>query len=423
MGGSTHSWKRPPPASRSLREFLVSIDVEATRTLAGISRGGVRGLRAVLPAWTPGQLLVDHGSEPIPRSRTHGASADQSVLGDGKHRQARDRTQFHHGTDANAMGSRLYSNTSSLVGGRDFQNPEHRSEVARNHGIPWRAFDSHQSLASPTIRSSTPPWTEKSRRSGWWPPIRRTPGSARGTFRARAREAANSWWSRTCIGLTETAQMADLYLPAAGWGEKEGTQINSERRIGLTKRVKRPPGQAMADFEIFRLVGMASGLGEWFDRLSSPEAAFGLMKDLSKGRPHDFTGIKGYVHVDAAGGIQWPYPEGGFADTRTQLPRDGLPPEFRSVVSGDEGGRRLFGSGEFFTADGKAKFLFDPLESSRGTRRWYLRSGPDDWARGFFPMAYPQPHEQIRCVAQPFADRTPSADEPPGRCPSRDPQR
>jgi assimilatory nitrate reductase catalytic subunit len=37
---------------------------------------------------------------------------------------------------------------------------------------------------------------------------------------------------------TETAEVADLYLPAAGWGEKEGTVINSERRIGLLKKVK-----------------------------------------------------------------------------------------------------------------------------------------------------------------------------------------
>ena len=39
-----------------------------------------------------------------------------------------------------------------------------------------------------------------------------------------------------------------LVLPAAGWGEKEGTFINSERRIGLVKKVRRAPGQALSDF-------------------------------------------------------------------------------------------------------------------------------------------------------------------------------
>jgi assimilatory nitrate reductase catalytic subunit len=47
---------------------------------------------------------------------------------------------------------------------------------------------------------------------------------------------------------TETAQRADLYFPAAGWGEKEGTLINSERRIGL---VKKSDGRQGGRFPIF----------------------------------------------------------------------------------------------------------------------------------------------------------------------------
>ena len=55
-------------------------------------------------------------------------------------------------------------------------------------------------------------------------------------------------------------------LPAAGWGEKEGTFINSERRIGVLKKVARAPGQALADFHIFRLVAEAWGCGDMFAR-------------------------------------------------------------------------------------------------------------------------------------------------------------
>src|SRR4029077_18295061 len=47
---------------------------------------------------------------------------------------------------------------------------------------------------------------------------------------------------------TETARAADLVLPAAAWGEKEGTLINSERRYGLVKKVSKAPGQALSDF-------------------------------------------------------------------------------------------------------------------------------------------------------------------------------
>ena len=80
---------------------------------------------------------------------------------------------------------------------------------------------------------------------------------------------------------TETAQLADLVLPAAGWGEKEGVFINSERRLGLVKKVARAPGQALSDFAIFKLIADAWGCGEMFRAWRSPEAAFQILKELS----------------------------------------------------------------------------------------------------------------------------------------------
>src|SRR5690606_5458779 len=106
---------------------------------------------------------------------------------------------------------------------------------------------------------------------------------------------------------TETAQMAHLVLPAAGWGEKDGTFINSERRIGLIKKVRKAPGQALADFAIFRLVAHYWGCAPMFRQWDSPEAVFQLLKRLSAGQPCDFSGIAGYQAIEAAGGIQWPY--------------------------------------------------------------------------------------------------------------------
>ena len=110
---------------------------------------------------------------------------------------------------------------------------------------------------------------------------------------------------------TETARLADLLLPAAGWGEKEGTFINSERRIGLIKKVRRAPGQALSDFHIFKLVAHYYGCGEMFAGWESPEAVFQILKRLSAGQPCDITGIADYHALDESGGIQWPYPAGG----------------------------------------------------------------------------------------------------------------
>src|SRR5207302_10793375 len=93
---------------------------------------------------------------------------------------------------------------------------------------------------------------------------------------------------------TETARLADLVLPAAAWGEKEGTFINSERRIGLIKKVRRAPGQALSDFHIFKLVADSWGCGDMFRAWSSPEAVFQLLRSCSRGQPCDITGITDY---------------------------------------------------------------------------------------------------------------------------------
>jgi predicted molibdopterin-dependent oxidoreductase YjgC len=106
---------------------------------------------------------------------------------------------------------------------------------------------------------------------------------------------------------TETAKKAHLFLPAAGWGEKEGTFINSERRFGHIKKVSRAPGQAMSDFNIFRLIAEYWGCAEMFSQWTSPQAAFQILKKLSAGRPFDITGIEDYRHLDEEGGIQWPF--------------------------------------------------------------------------------------------------------------------
>src|SRR5215218_8645243 len=51
--------------------------------------------------------------------------------------------------------------------------------------------------------------------------------------------------------LTETAQLADVVLPAATWGEKTGTFTNVDRTVHLSEKAVDPPGEARADLEIF----------------------------------------------------------------------------------------------------------------------------------------------------------------------------
>ena len=237
----------------------------------------------------------------------------------------------------NAMGSRLFANVSSLLGGHDFANAEHRAKVARVLGIADEQIPTQPSMAYDQIVQGI----EDGKIKGLW--VIATNSSHSWIEQGRFNELLKKLDFLVVQDLyttTETALHADLVLPAAGWGEKEGTLINSERRIGLVKKVSRAPGQALADFHIFQLIAHYWGASTMFARWTSPEAAFDLMKDISRGQPCDISGIRDYQHLDECGGIQWPLPQSDSQAAPTQE-------------------RRLFEDGQFFTADGRAKFLYE----------------------------------------------------------------
>ncbi len=236
----------------------------------------------------------------------------------------------------NAMGSRLFSNTASLIGGHDFTDCEHRNKVAEVLGIDASVIPAENCLAYDQIIDGI----DSGRIRGLWI-IATNPAHSwvqRGTM-DRLLGKLDFLVVQDMYDSTETARVADLLLPAAAWGEKEGTFINSERRIGLVKRIARPPGQALSDFTIFRLLAHAWGEGcaEMFSQWTSPEAAFEIMKELTRGRPCDITGVESYRMVDEEGGVQWPLPAGEKLETVH---------------------RRLFADGRFHHSDGRARFCF-----------------------------------------------------------------
>jgi predicted molibdopterin-dependent oxidoreductase YjgC len=238
----------------------------------------------------------------------------------------------------NAMGSRLYSNTTSLLGLRDFTNLEDRRRVAEILSIPVDRIPVQNSLAYDQIIAGI----ETGRIRGLWIVATNTAHSWIGSSRANELLAKLDFLVvQDIYHSSETAKLADLVLPAAGWGEKEGTFINSERRIGTIKRVARAPGQALADFSILRLLADTWGCGELFSKWQKPADVFEAMKQISAGRACDITGIDGYATLDRCGGVQWPWTA---ADAATL----GTPPVHR----------RLFEDGRFYHNDGRARFIF-----------------------------------------------------------------
>ncbi|MEM6493184.1 MAG: molybdopterin-dependent oxidoreductase [Pseudomonadota bacterium] len=64
---------------------------------------------------------------------------------------------------------------------------------------------------------------------------------------------------------TDTSRLADIRLPALGWGEKDGTVTNSDRIVSRQRALFSGPGEARADWRIIADVARAMGFGEAFD--------------------------------------------------------------------------------------------------------------------------------------------------------------
>jgi formate dehydrogenase major subunit len=98
------------------------------------------------------------------------------------------------------------------------------------------------------------------------------------------------------IFLTETAEFADVILPASSYLEKDGTYTNTDRRVQLGRKVLDTPGQARVDWEVIQDIANRIGLGwhytsarEIFDEIVSVMASY---KNLS----YDNLGLTGKLY-------------------------------------------------------------------------------------------------------------------------------
>ncbi len=110
----------------------------------------------------------------------------------------------------------------------------------------------------------------------------------------------------TELFMTETAQLADVVLPAASFAEKDGTFTNTERRVQRVRKAVNPPGEARADWQI--LCDVANhvsritnhGAAEW--SYNSPSE---IMDEIASLTP-SYAGIS-FARIETKG-LQWPVP-------------------------------------------------------------------------------------------------------------------
>jgi formate dehydrogenase alpha subunit len=101
------------------------------------------------------------------------------------------------------------------------------------------------------------------------------------------------------IFLNETAEMADVVLPAASFAEKSGTFTSTERRVQLIRPAIDPPGEACPDWQI--IIELANRLGaDW--TYKDPAEIF---TELASVTPQ-YAGMS-HGRLETAG-LQWPCP-------------------------------------------------------------------------------------------------------------------
>ena len=237
---------------------------------------------------------------------------------------------------SNAMGSRVFSNTTGLFGGGDYRDEERRKRVAKVIGV-----DENMIAHKPTIT-----YNEIVERI--------IAGEIKGLY-VICTNPRHSWTNNTTFKEamdkleflvvqdiyddTDTSQGADVFLPVVPGIKKEGTYINTERRVSAMRPALKRKENEKTDYEVLLGLGKALGMGDLLERWKTPRDAFNLMKECSRYMPCEITGID-YDKLENSKGIQWPFKEG-------------------DKLTDDQ--RRLFENGKYYTKNNKAHFIFEEV--------------------------------------------------------------
>ncbi|MFN3712266.1 MAG: molybdopterin-dependent oxidoreductase [Alcanivoracaceae bacterium] len=245
-------------------------------------------------------------------------------------------TPFSITGQPNAMGGREVGGLANqLAAHMDIDNPAHRRLVSRF----WRtaAVPSRAGLKAVNLFDAI---AEGQVKFVW---IMATNPAVSMPDANRVREALSRCEHvvvSDCVADTDTLRLASVRLPAAGWGEKDGTVTNSERRISRQRAFLPLPGEVRPDWWIITEVGRRMGYRDAFD-YHCPADIFREHAALSGFENHgnrdfDISGLAGLTNDDYDNlvPVQWPV-----------------------LRSSPGGSPRLFGNGHFFTPNGRARFV------------------------------------------------------------------
>ncbi len=253
----------------------------------------------------------------------------------------------------NAMGTREWSSCSGLPGYRALENEKDRSEIAEFWGVDAEFFPKKRGMFMTDIL----PAIESGEIRGLWLIATNPMTSMANTDLMRKLLSSLEFLVvQDAYRDVETNQYSHVYLPAAVWAEKEGCFTNTERRVNLIRNVCKPHGDSKTDLDIFNEMASRFEQGNKVTFPETAEAVFNELKQLSKGRMLDYSGMS-YDKIEQNRGMQWPCNE------------ETMP----------EGSQRLYTDGVFQFPGGKAKLLalpfFDDNERPCDEYPFWLNSG------------------------------------------------
>lgn len=250
----------------------------------------------------------------------------------------------------NAMGSRLFSNTTGLYGGGEYDNEVRRKAVAEALDIDSEMLPKKPTLPYNVIIDKINSGEIKAL---WIIATNPIISWINNSEFKKAAEKLEFLVLQDIYSDTETAKYCDLLLPSTNGLKKEGVLINTERRLSKLNPVLEKKENELTDYDIMLGIGKALGMGKLLDKWKTPRDAFETLKACTKGMPCDITGVD-YDMLKDSRGIQWP---------------------FRKGEKLEEDERRLFEDNRYYTPSGKAKFIYEdvaPVPYERSKEYPYL---------------------------------------------------
>ena len=211
---------------------------------------------------------------------------------------------------ANSMGTRVCSSKGTWPGQREFTDPDQRETVAEAWNVPVDRLPDDPGPGPVGIVDAIadgPPevcWTVATN------PVAGMPDGD------RVREALDETFLVAQDAFrTETVELADVVLPAATWGESEGTATNMERRVSRVRAATETSPKIKQDLDAIVAIGAEIDPDAFPEPEVSPRAAFDELRELTAGTAADLSGIS-YDRLDAELAVRWPAPapdeEGGY---------------------------------------------------------------------------------------------------------------